>query len=116
MGRAIVSSGASISEKEAVELRDGDKKRFPKKGVLKAVENVNIRINPAIKGMSVLNQREIDSVMLSLDGTPNKAVLGANALLTVFLAVAHAASNFLKLPLFLDILGEPMPACFRYHV
>jgi len=99
-GSAIVPSGASTGEKEAVELRDGEKKRYLGKGVTKAVDNVNAKIAPAIKGMSVLNQREIDSVMISLDGTPNKSVLGANAILSVSLAVAHAASNNLNVPLF----------------
>jgi enolase len=99
-GSAIVPSGASTGEKEAVELRDGEKKRYLGKGVTKAVENVNVKIAPAINGMSALNQRKIDSVMISLDGTPNKSVLGANAILSVSLAVAHAASNNLNVPLF----------------
>jgi enolase len=99
-GIAIVPSGASTGEKEAVELRDGDKKRYLGKGVLKAVENVNTKIHPAIKGMSALNQREIDSAMIHLDGTPNKSVLGANAILSVSLAVARAASNNFNMPLF----------------
>jgi len=99
-GSAIVPSGASTGEKEAVELRDGDKKRYIGKGVLKAVENVNTKIHPVIKGMSALNQREIDSAMISLDGTPNKSVLGANAILSVSLAVARAASNNFNMPLF----------------
>ncbi len=99
-GSAIVPSGASTGEKEAVELRDGDKKRYLGKGTLKAVENANTKIAPAVKGMSALNQREIDAVMLSLDGTPNKSVLGANAILAVSLAVARAACNNLNVPLF----------------
>jgi enolase len=100
IGRAIVPSGASTGEKEAVELRDGDKKRYIGKGVLKAVENVNAKINPAIKGMSALNQREIDYAMVALDGTLNKSTLGANAILSVSLATAQAAANNLHLPLF----------------
>jgi enolase len=99
-GCAIVPSGASTGEKEAVELRDGDKKRYLGKGVLKAVENVNNKISSAIKGMSALNQREIDSAMITLDGTANKSVLGANAILAVSLAVARAASRNLNIPLF----------------
>ena len=99
-GRAIVPSGASTGEKEAVEMRDGDKNRYLGKGVLKAVENVNTKIQHAVQGMSALNQREIDNVMIALDGTPNKSSLGANAILAVSLAVAHAASNYLKVPLY----------------
>jgi enolase len=105
-GSAIVPSGASTGEKEAVELRDGDEKRFLGKGVLKAVENVNTKIQPVIKGLSAakglsaLDQREIDAAMIALDGTPNKSALGANAILSVSLAVARAASNNLNMPLF----------------
>jgi len=99
-GRAMVPSGASTGEKEAVELRDGDMKRFQGKGVLKAVDNVNKKIAPAIIGFSVLEQRQIDSAMVDLDGTPNKEKLGANAILGVSLAVARAASNALGLPLY----------------
>lgn len=99
-GRAMVPSGASTGEKEAMELRDGDMKRFHGKGVLKAVDNVNKKIAPAIIGFSVLEQRQIDSIMINLDGTPNKEKLGANAILGVSLAVARAASNALGLPLY----------------
>jgi enolase len=105
-GSAIVPSGASTGEKEAVELRDGDEKRFLGKGVLKAVENVNTKIQPVIKGLSAtkglsaLDQREIDAAMITLDGTPNKSALGANAILSVSLAMARAASNNLNMPLF----------------
>jgi len=99
-GRAMVPSGASTGEKEAMELRDGDMKRFHGKGVLKAVDNVNKKIAPEIIGLSVLNQRQIDSIMIDLDGTPNKEKLGANAILGVSLAVARAASNTLGLPLY----------------
>jgi len=99
-GRAMVPSGASTGEKEAVELRDGDMNRFQGKGVLKAVDNVNKKIAPAIIGLSVLEQRQIDSAMVDLDGTPNKKKLGANAILGVSLAAARAASNALGLPLY----------------
>jgi enolase len=100
VGAAIVPSGASTGEKEAVELRDGDAGRYGGKGVLKAVENVNSRIAPALVGHDVLDQRGIDQAMLALDGTPNKATLGANAILAVSLACARAAANHLHLPLY----------------
>lgn len=100
MGRAAVPSGASTGVHEAVELRDGDKKRFMGKGVLKAVENVNNIIAPAIEGMDALDQVAIDHEMIALDGTPNKGRLGANAILGVSMAVARAAANYLDLPLF----------------
>src|ERR1700691_3976433 len=82
-GRAAVPSGASTGEHEAVELRDGDKKRYGGKGVLKAVANVDGAINSALKGMDPLEQRKIDEALISLDGTPNKSKLGANAILGV---------------------------------
>ena len=91
-GRASVPSGASTGEHEALELRDGDKKRYGGKGVLKAVENINNVIAPALIGWSVLEQRAIDHKMLALDGTKTKSNLGANAILGVSLAVAHAAA------------------------
>ena len=100
MGRAAVPSGASTGVHEAVELRDGDAKRFGGKGVLKAVANVNDIIAPAIEGMDALDQIAIDRAMIELDGTPNKARLGANAILGVSMAVARAAADFLGLPLF----------------
>ena len=100
MGRAAVPSGASTGVHEAVELRDGDKKRFGGKGVLKAVDNVNNIIAPAIEGMDALDQVAIDRAMIELDGTPNKSRLGANAILGVSMAVARAAADFLGLPLF----------------
>jgi len=100
-GRAIVPSGASTGEYEAVELRDGDKSRFLGKGVLKAVENVNIIIADALEGnYSVLDQVEIDNALIELDGTENKGKLGANAILGVSLACAHAAANYLDIPLY----------------
>lgn len=105
MGSAAVPSGASTGENEALELRDGDKKRYLGKGVLTAVENVNEKIFPEIEGMDALDQVGIDSAMLELDGTPTKKKLGANAILGVSLAVAHAAANYLDLPLFRYIGG-----------
>ena len=99
-GRASVPSGASTGENEALELRDGDKGRYLGKGVLKAVENVNKIIAPAIIGMSALEQRKIDAKMIELDGTPTKKNLGANAILGVSLAVAHAAAAYLQIPLY----------------
>jgi enolase len=100
MGRAAVPSGASTGEHEAVELRDEDPKRYGGKGVLKAVRNVNDAIAPKLKGMSALDQTELDRVLIELDGTPNKSNLGANALLAVSLAAARAAANYQKLPLY----------------
>ncbi|MBR1426851.1 MAG: phosphopyruvate hydratase, partial [Paludibacteraceae bacterium] len=105
MGRASVPSGASTGENEALELRDGDKARYLGKGTLKAVENVNTKIAPAIIGMSVLDQRGIDAKMLELDGTATKSNLGANAILGVSLAAAHAAANYLEIPLYRYIGG-----------
>ncbi|MDZ4770595.1 MAG: phosphopyruvate hydratase [Chloroflexota bacterium] len=104
-GRAIVPSGASTGEHEALELRDGDKTRFGGKGVLRAVEAVNGAISEALHGMYALNQIEIDQTMLELDGTPNKANLGANAILGVSLAVAKAAANSVDLPLYAYLGG-----------
>jgi len=91
--RAIVPSGASTGEKEAVELRDGDKSRYDGKGVLKAVANVNEKIAPLLIGTDPRKQREIDQIMIDADGTPNKAKFGANAILGVSMAVARAAAN-----------------------
>ena len=104
-GTAAVPSGASTGENEALELRDGDKKRYGGKGVLKAVENVNEKIFPEIEGMEALDQIGIDQAMIELDGTPTKEKLGANAILGVSLAVAHAAAAELDLPLFRYIGG-----------
>ena len=105
MGRAAVPSGASTGENEALELRDGDKERYLGKGVLKAVENVNKVIAPALKGDRVLEQRSIDYKMLALDGTPTKSKLGANAILGVSLACAQAAAKALNIPLYRYIGG-----------
>ena len=105
MGRAAVPSGASTGENEALELRDGDKNRYLGKGVLKAVENVNTIIAPALKGDCVFDQRAVDYKMLALDGTPTKSKLGANAILGVSLATAQAAAKALNMPLYRYIGG-----------
>jgi enolase len=105
VGRAAVPSGASTGENEALELRDGDKKRYSGKGVLKAVENINDIIAPALLGISALNQREVDKKMIALDGTKTKSNLGANAILGVSLAVARAAATYLDVPLYRYIGG-----------
>jgi enolase len=104
-GRAAVPSGASTGAYEAVELRDNDKKRYLGKGVLKALQNVNEIIAPAITGMDALDQRIIDQKLIKLDGTPNKGKLGANAILGVSLAVCRAASDALMIPLYKYIGG-----------
>ena len=104
-GVAAVPSGASTGENEAIELRDKDPKRYGGKGVMKAVKNVNDIIAPEIIGMDALNQREIDELMIKLDGTKNKAKLGANAILGVSLAVAKAAAEELEIPLYRYIGG-----------
>ena len=105
-GRAAVPSGASTGEHEAVELRDGDKSRYLGKGVTRAVENVNEKIAPEACGMNAFDQRALDQMMLDLDGTPNKGSLGANAILGVSLANAHAAADCAGLPLY-KYLGGP---------
>ena len=103
--RAIVPSGASTGESEALELRDGDKSRYLGKGVLKAVENVNTRIAPTVEGLDAYDQVLVDRTMLKLDGTPFKKNLGANAILGVSLAVARAAAESLRMPLYRYIGG-----------
>lgn len=100
MGRAIVPSGASTGEREALELRDDDKNRYVGKGVLKAVDNVNNIIAEAVIGQNALDQALIDKIMIDLDGTPTKSKLGANAILGVSMAVAKAAAKALSLPLY----------------
>src|SRR5690625_6968175 len=100
LGSALVPSGASTGEHEAVELRDGEKDRYLGKGVLKAVKNVNEIIAPEILGLDVTYQNVIDQVMIDLDGTENKGNLGANAILGVSMAAAHAAAEFVGLPLY----------------
>src|SRR5688500_4065197 len=92
MGRAAVPSGASTGENEAIELRDGDKTRYLGKGVRQAVQNIDEKIAPALKGVDATDQLAIDSAMIELDGTDNKAHLGANAILAVSMAAARAAS------------------------
>jgi enolase len=99
-GRAIVPSGASTGEREALELRDGDKDRFLGKGVLEAVENVNEVIADVVIGMDVRDQNLIDKLMIDLDGTPDKSKLGANAILGVSMAAAYAAADFYGMPLY----------------
>jgi len=105
-GRAVVPSGASTGAAEAVELRDGDKARYLGKGVLSAVSNVNDIIAPALRGTDATRQREIDARLIALDGSDNKSSLGANAILGVSLAVAHAAAAATRLPLY-AYLGGP---------
>ncbi len=104
-GRAIVPSGASTGEHEAVELRDGDAKRYKGKGVQNAVRNVHETIAPALLGWDALDQKGLDAQLIKLDGTPNKGRLGANAILGVSMAVAHAAANFMSLPLYRYVGG-----------
>ena len=105
IGRAAVPSGASTGEHEAVELRDGDKKRYLGKGVLNAVKNVNEKIAPAVKEISPYEQAEIDRFLIKLDGTDNKANLGANAILSVSMAVAKAVANLNHIPLYKYLAG-----------
>lgn len=105
-GRAAVPSGASTGEHEACELRDGDKERYLGKGVLKAVGNVRDKIAPKLIGVDVVNQNEIDSILIELDGTPNKTNLGANAILGVSLACARAAAESVSLPLYRYLGGS----------
>src|SRR5580765_6951309 len=106
LGRAAVPSGASTGEHEAWELRDGDKKRYGGKGVAKAVANAQDVIGPAIKGWDAREQEKIDQKMIELDGTPNKKNLGANAILGVSLATAHAAAAAARQPLFRYLGGD----------
>ena len=105
MGRAIVPSGASTGVFEAVELRDGDKKRYMGKGVKNAVNNINTKIADSIIGMNLFDQRAIDKKLCALDQTPNKENLGANAILAVSLAAAHCAAEILGMPLYRYIGG-----------
>ena len=116
IGEAAVPSGASTGQHEAVELRDNDLKRFGGKGVQKAVTNVNEEIAKVVCGLNAEDQSSVDSAMIDLDGTANKNVLGANAILGVSLAVARAAANSLNIPLFQYIGGNeahllPVPMC-----
>ena len=105
-GRAAVPSGASTGEHEANELRDGNKKRYLGKGVCKAVTNINTIIADTLKGFDVINQSQLDTIMIDLDGTENKSKLGANALLGVSMAASRAAANYYGLPLFQYLGGE----------
>src|SRR6266852_592558 len=105
-GRAIVPSGASTGEHEALELRDGDKKRYLGKGVLKACENVATMLGPIVVDRDAFDQAGLDAAMLAADGTPNKGKVGANAMLGVSMAVARAAADELSLPLY-KYLGGP---------
>ncbi|MCL4185744.1 MAG: phosphopyruvate hydratase, partial [Burkholderiaceae bacterium] len=100
MGRAAVPSGASTGSREAIELRDGDPKRYLGKGVLKAVENINTEISEAIMGLDAAEQAYVDRTLIELDGTENKARLGANSMLAVSMAVAKAAAEESGLPLY----------------
>jgi enolase (EC 4.2.1.11) len=112
VGRAIVPSGASTGEREALELRDHDPKRYLGKGVLKAVDNVNGIIAKELKGLPAYNQREIDRLLIELDGTPNKGKLGANAILGVSMATAKAMANHLGVPLYKylgGLFGNKLP-------
>lgn len=106
IGRAAVPSGASTGEHEAVELRDGDRKRYGGKGVTKAVRNINDLIGPKIEGMDALDQAEVDEALIAIDGTKSKAKLGANALLAVSMATARAGAAYLEIPLY-RYLGGP---------
>ncbi|HVN98352.1 MAG TPA: phosphopyruvate hydratase [Syntrophorhabdaceae bacterium] len=105
LGRAMVPSGASTGEREALELRDGDPKRYKGKGVTKAVAHVNEKIAPEIEGLDALDQAYIDNLLIEMDGTENKSNLGANAILGVSMACARAASDYLALPLYQYIGG-----------
>ncbi len=114
MGSAMVPSGASTGQREALELRDGDKSRYLGKGVLKAVEFINTEINQALAGFDIGNLSVIDQAMIDLDGTDTKSRLGANAILAVSLASAHANANAKNLPLYssLEVEGDfqlPVP-------
>ncbi|UCF21961.1 MAG: phosphopyruvate hydratase, partial [Ralstonia sp.] len=105
-GRAAVPSGASTGIHEALEMRDGDKKRYAGKGVLKAVSNVNEKIGPALNGKNITKQAELDGIMLELDGTPNKKNLGANAICGVSLAIARTAAHARSIPLYAYLGGN----------
>ena len=114
MGRAAVPSGASTGEHEAIELRDGNKNSFLGKSVLNAVKNVNTKIFNALKNQDALNQKNIDEILITLDGTENKSVLGANSILGASMAVAHAAAKYKSIPLYRSLGHEdsnlmPMP-------
>lgn len=107
IGRAVAPSGASTGSREALELRDGDGSRFSGKGVLQAVSNINTTILDAVRGMDVRDQRALDQRMIALDGSDNKSKLGANAILAVSLAAAHAAAQEQQLPLYRSLSAGP---------
>ena len=111
-GRAAVPSGASTGEHEAVELRDGDKDRYMGKGILKAIQNVNGILQESVKGKNAIDQEYIDRQLIEADGTPNKNILGANAILGVSMAVCRAAANHEKKPLwkYLNPRNSLLPA------
>ena len=114
LGRAAVPSGASTGEHEAIELRDGNKNSFLGKSVFNAVKNVNTKIFDSLKNKDALNQESIDEILINLDGTENKSVLGANSILGASMAIAHAAAKFKKIPLYRSLGNEdsnlmPMP-------
>ena len=115
VGRAAVPSGASTGENEAVELRDGEKTRFMGKSVMNAVNNVNRRIAPELLGMDARAQEAIDSAMLKMDGTPNKAQLGANGILGISMAVAKAAAEASGLPLYRYLGGSGAKVLPLFH-
>ena len=115
VGRAAVPSGASTGEHEAVELRDNDPKRYLGKGTRKAVQNINKKIAPAVLGMEAEQQSAIDHKMIELDGTPNKAKLGANAILAVSMAAARAAAQSQMTPLYRYLGGVGAPTCCRFR-
>ena len=106
MGRASVPSGASTGEHEAIELRDGNKNLFLGKSVLKAVKNINTKIANVLNNQDALNQKNIDEILINLDGTENKSVLGANSILGASMAIAHAAAKYKKMPLYRSIGNE----------
>lgn len=106
VGSAMVPSGASTGIREALELKDGDENRYLGRGVLKAVENIKAKISSVVVGMDVTDQADIDQAMIDLDGTPNKANLGANAILAVSMATAHAAANEKGIPLYEYLGGD----------
>src|SRR6187399_2560613 len=105
LGRAAVPSGASTGEHEAVELRDGDASRYKGKGVLKAVQHVQATLGPAVTGLDAFDQAGVDARLIETDGTPNKGRMGANAILGVSMAVAHAAAAALEVPLYRHLGG-----------
>ena len=115
IGRAVAPSGASTGSREALELRDGDKGRYLGKGVLKAVANIDGELRDAVTGMEVSDQAALDQTMIKLDGTDNKARLGANATLAVSLAAAHAAAQESAMPLYRYLSAGPRTLLFTEY-